>query len=425
MHMSEARTITGSVDRRQLSELNQELTSARDEQIARVVAMVDALPVRGAADHLIAPLRPRLAHLRPVRPLRFVRLLFTPFDPIIVPGAKWQPGSPSVPRTAFGSIAEVVKAGLGETMLEIDALIAGRTTGDHSIVACAGALLWPQAARILAQADAPPAHWSETGLSDAAYGALVRSAAVVFGQASALHDLVENVTHGAALRPEEVLRILGTSSAEAQTPAAWGMLLAILLSRLPQADAVLRAAVSNGVMGPNSVLRAAADQAIDVILSGLETQGGDGGPIAGSDLAEAGAEVVRILALLQGLDSDRASGARRRRVHELRQRVEQSCRDRFEAGLTAELVAPLMLLRPGASSAEVSRLENVARDLRKLEIAARKLSIRNGLEAQLLRAAEEIGVPNPDNALGLADRVRMVEILAGPDAAMALLDAAI
>jgi hypothetical protein len=414
-----------SDDRRQHSELNRELTGARDEQIARVVAMVDALPARGAADHLIAPLRPRLAKLRPARPLRFARLLFTPFDPIVVPGPKWQPGSPSVPRSALEPVAEIVRAELGSRALDIENLIAGRTTADHAIVSRAGALLWPQAARILAQAGAPPALWSETGLPTVAYGDLARAVAAVLAQASALYELVENVTHGARLRPEEALQFLATGAADSQTPAAWGMLLAILLSRLPQADAVLRAAVSNGVLGPNAVMRAAADQAINVILGGLETQGGDGGPIAGSDLSEAGAEVVRILALLQGLDSDRSNGERRRRVHELRQRVEQSCRDRFEAGLTGELVAPLKLLRPGADPAEVSRLENIARDLCKLEVAARQLSIRGGLEAQLLRAADEIGVPNADSALGLADRVRLVEILAGPDAALALLEAAI
>ena len=134
--------------------------------------------------------------------------------------------------------------------------------------------------------------------------------------------------------------------------------------------------------------------------------------------------MTRILALLQGLDSDQLSGDRRRRVHELRQRVEASCRTRFEAGLTGEFVAPLMLLRPGAEAAEVTRLEDIARDLRRLEAAARKINARNGLEAQLTRTAEEIGGMKPDGALGLADRVRLVEILAGPDAALAMLDAA-
>ena len=73
-----------------LHDVARTLNAARDEQLARVVAVVDALPARGAADTLIAPLRPRLATLRPTRPLNLTRLLFTPLDPLIVPSAEWR-----------------------------------------------------------------------------------------------------------------------------------------------------------------------------------------------------------------------------------------------------------------------------------------------------------------------------------------------
>ena len=410
-----------SIDRIELSALNRELTSAPDRQFARVVAMVDALPRRGAADDLIAPFRPRLAQLRPARPLRFCRLLFSPFDPVIVPGPKWRPGSPSIPRTVLEPFAESVRTELGPAADEIEAFIAGRTTDDTAIIARAGAVLWPAAARILARSETPPPRWAETGLPGALYGTVSRGIAVVLAQATDLHELVEKVAHGAKLRPEDVLRILDTRIVRA--PEAWGMLLASLLSRLPQADAVLRAAIANGLIGPNSVMRVAAEQAIDVVLDGLEAQGGDAGPIGGGELSQASAEVTRILALLQGLDSAKLSPDRRRRAQALRQRVDESCITRFEAGLACQFVAPLTLLQPDADPAEVTRLEDIARDLRKLEAAARKLNPRNGLEAQLLRAAGQIGAMNENSALELADRVRLVEILAGPDAAMAMFEA--
>ena len=410
-----------SIDRIELSALNRELTSAPDRQFARVVAMVDALPRRGAADDLIAPFRPRLAQLRPARPLRFCRLLFSPFDPVIVPGPKWRPGSPSIPRTVLEPFAESVRTELGPAADEIEAFIAGRTTDDTAIIARAGAVLWPAAARILARSETPPPRWAETGLPGALYGTVSRGIAVVLAQATDLHELVEKVAHGAKLRPEDVLRILDTRIVSA--PEAWGMLLASLLSRLPQADAVLRAAIANGLIGPNSVMRVAAEQAIDVVLDGLEAQGGDAGPVGGGELSQASAEVTRILALLQGLDSAKLSPDRRRRAQALRQRVDESCITRFEAGLACQFVAPLTLLQPDADPAEVTRLEDIARDLRKLEAAARKLNPRNGLEAQLLRAAGQIGAMNENSALELADRVRLVEILAGPDAAMAMFEA--
>lgn len=415
-------TTAGGVGHKELSALRRELTGARSSQIARVVAVVDALPERGAADHLIAPLRPRLAQLRPSRPLRFCRLLFTPFDPLIVAGPKWRLGSPSVPRTALEPIAEVVRAKLGPEATEIEALIAGRTMAHSAILAHAGERLWPQAAEILALADAPPAEWSQTGFPVPLYGPLARSVAVVLTRAAELHTLVESLLHGARMPPDAALRLLGATPKD--SPDGWAMLLALLMARLPTADTLLRGAIAKGLIGPSSPMRGAAEQAIDMVLGGLETQGGTAGPIASSELSEAGAEVTRILALLRGLDSDQIGFERRRRVHELRQRIDMSCRSRFESGLTGEFVTPLMLLRPGADPAEVTRLEDTARDLRKLEAAARQVNARSGLDAQLQRAAGEIGTMDPTGALGLADRVRMVEILAGSDAALALLDAA-
>ena len=57
-----------------IREVNRDLAAAQDTQILRAVAMVDAMPDRGQADQLVAPLRARLARLRPPRPLRFARI---------------------------------------------------------------------------------------------------------------------------------------------------------------------------------------------------------------------------------------------------------------------------------------------------------------------------------------------------------------
>src|ERR1700712_4282876 len=91
-----------------IREVSRGLAQARDEQILKVVAMVDAMPERGAADQLIAPLRARLAQLRPPRPLRFARLLFLPLDPLIVSALRWRAEQPTIPRSAIPSLAAAV-----------------------------------------------------------------------------------------------------------------------------------------------------------------------------------------------------------------------------------------------------------------------------------------------------------------------------
>src|ERR1700712_791706 len=82
-----------------VSDLSSELRDAADSKILKVTRMIDLLPRRGEADLLLEPVRHRLAALRPARPLTWVRLLFTPFDSMLVPAAGWRPGDLSVPRS--------------------------------------------------------------------------------------------------------------------------------------------------------------------------------------------------------------------------------------------------------------------------------------------------------------------------------------
>ena len=106
-----------------IREVSRGLVQARDEQILRVVTMLDAMPHRGEADQVLAPLRPRLARLRPPRPLRFARLLFLPLDLLIVPAGRWRFEHLTIPRTAIPPIAAMVESALGPLGASIVAMI--------------------------------------------------------------------------------------------------------------------------------------------------------------------------------------------------------------------------------------------------------------------------------------------------------------
>ena len=110
-----------------LRTLHRDLAGAQDDQIHRVLTIIDDLAERGDADKLIAPLRRRIAELRPRRKLSLTRLLFTPLDPLIVDAANWSPTAPSIPRTAIQPLADQVSDGLGATATMIDAAV-----GRHS-----------------------------------------------------------------------------------------------------------------------------------------------------------------------------------------------------------------------------------------------------------------------------------------------------
>lgn len=141
------------------------LCGAQDEQLMRVVALVDGLSSnRGAADRLLESVRPRLAALRPPRPLSFNRLLFQPLDPVIVPTAEWRPGDARLPRGAITPLGAALYAALGAVAAAVETGCAGRTTDDAEAIRTLGALLWPAAAAALPRLAAPPAGWEASGL---------------------------------------------------------------------------------------------------------------------------------------------------------------------------------------------------------------------------------------------------------------------
>jgi hypothetical protein len=161
-----------------------DLQQADAEKIVRVVAILDCMSARGAADDILVPLRHRLARLRPPRPLRFSRLLFQPLDPLIVSAATWRRGNPAVPRSVIQPLATMVHLALGTAAAPIDAIIAGHSSAQADIVARAGAMLWPRAADVLTQ-GAPPPRWADaTGLQDSDFTTLSRQIAAALGCAT-------------------------------------------------------------------------------------------------------------------------------------------------------------------------------------------------------------------------------------------------
>ena len=398
-------------------EVQRNLIAARDEQIARVVAVVDALADRSAADALIAPLRPRLQQLRPPRPIRLARLLFLPLDPLIVPAPRWRPGDPLVPRTALAPLADIVKAVGSAVVAQVEASLAGIVCGDTQAVADAGALLWPAAARALADA-APPQGWSESGLKATEFAPIARGVAGVLENAAAVRRMVAEARQGLAVRPEIIDTVL--EAATRRGPEAWNLTFAVLLARLPDAAPLLQRVAAHAARGTDPASRARAERVAEAVLDGLERHG-PGGPVGDAELASVGAEVRRIAALLEAIDGPGATQQRRRRVQELRHALDASSRSRFEEGMASAFVAPLREQLEAAGPIDVPGLEDAARRLREIETAGRRIGSAKAYDTLLRGTAQEVMRLDERPGLSLADKVRMVEVLAGPDEAMAML----
>lgn len=401
---------------RDIRDLGRRLVGAPDAEVARAVAVVDQLPQRGGADKLIEPLRPRLALLRPPRPLRFTRLLFLPLDPLIVPPTRWQPRLPSIPRTALAPLAATVRAGLGAEAASIDALIQASSSHQADAVLRAGDRLWPRAAALLSAAP-PPVGWAETGLNTAMYAMLARRVGAVLAQAPLLRELVGEVDAGIAsprLLPVQAM----LADVAARCPDALVMLVTLLLARLPQlAASVAKLAPELGPQA-EATLRQAGQEATEALLAGLESGGGAEIAVTGSDLADTAQEIRRTITLLRHLAERTDVPQIRARVQAIRQRLDAGCRQRFAHAMASEFL-PLLRQPVGSDGAALKGLEAMARHLRELESEARQIGGGDAYDAQLREAAA--AVRRGETTASPVARARLVEILAGPEAALAML----
>jgi hypothetical protein len=403
-----------------IREVARGLATAEDKRILRVVAMVDAMAQRGAADQVIAPLRERLARLRPPRPLRFARLLFMPLDPLIVPPARWRLEQPAIPRSAIVTLAEQTRTALGALGQQIERMIEGRSTRDADVVEQAGALLWPRAAEVLLNAG-PCAAWGATGLVRTVYRPLTRRIGALLAQADRIRRMVADAAVG-IVPPEAsdvlaVLRGAGELEAEAQP-----MVVALLLARIPESGEVIwRVAPTLGERA-RSMLRIAGDQAADMLLEQLTAPRGAEGLLGGQDLTEAGATVRRLIGLLGTLKTDNQTQERRDQLGEVHVRIRAACESLFAERLNTDLLEPLATHEANTDTAWMWDFETSARALRVLETEARNAGGDKTYDSLLGQAGDTIRAMIVSGTLDRSHGLRLLEIVVGPEAALELME---
>ena len=396
--------------------LRQELAEASGSQILRIVATLDAMVSRGPADQLVAPLRQRLIALRPPRPLRFARLLFHPLDPLIVPATRWRLGQNTIPRTALVPIADHIRLTMGAATAAIEEAIVGHTAAEADLIAHLGKSLWPAAARILTR-PATPASWAITELGDSTYRPLAAIIATLLGQAAALDVLCAETANGLLPPKAEAIDAILNDVTTANL-AALPMTIALLLARVPEAASLL----ARSQAGPDrAVVRDAMDQAAELLLRQLDDEDGTEVRIATGSLADSAGAVKDIATLLRLLDIPNAKPARREKLRAVRNRLDAGCKARFAAGLQDELLMPLQQLGTSPDSAAIAALESAARGLRVLETEARTIGGGGTYDLLLEKAAEAIESGSTPAVLSRAEQARLVEILGGSDAALAVL----
>jgi len=397
----------------QLRAMRDALAGTSDEKLLRVLAMVERMDEAAAAEGLL-------------RPLRFARLLFLPLDPLIVPAAAWQPGELAVPRHALVLMADAVCAALGPVGQEVRVTIAGRTTADAAVVEAAGAVLWPRAGRVLPDLAAPEG-WASTGLPGPAFGPLARMAGALLRPAVPVMGLCAAVERGLALDEATLGQVLDDTAAEG--PEAWRAVTALLVLRLGEHAGLLRAITAGQRLG-DARLRAATEHAVEAALTRVAARTDGQAMLGGADAATAGAELTRIAELLDRIEAAGAGPDRRQRIGEVRGQLDAACRAWLAGQLEDGLAAPLLALAGGAAvpgeapmgvDDMVAGLEEAARGLRGVEAIGRRFGNGDRYDRMLQAARAKVAALPTGGALSVVDRARMMELLAGPDEAAAML----
>jgi hypothetical protein len=392
---------------KELRLLGQAALGADDAALIKVVAMLDALERRGAADQVLDMVRPRLRVLGVARRLNLARLLFLPMDGAIRPPKEWRRGDATLPRAALGVLADIVAARLDPGCAALLPEMEGCTSADGVAISRYGQALWPAAARLLPEV-APP-EWAATGLATPDYQAVAALCRPIWAQGPVIWAALAAAAEG----PPEPLAHAALAAVAPAGPAALAIVLSTLLA---VASAPGQLAHIAALLNPQA--RGVALQALDAVLRAPPP------PFETLEVGRATDAAHAVAHRLDDLERSPLLGADRlRQVQAMRRDAEASCRNRFVAGAEQQVMAPLQRLAVAVSvrDEEVAAVEAAARSLRGLEAAGRRLGGALAFDRtvkELVGRLTAIGQGEASPAaLYPIDIARSIEILAGPEAA--------
>ena len=262
-----------------------------------------------------------------------------------------------------------------------------------------------------------PAGWARSGLPDARFTPLATLAADLLRPAARIEPLLADTRRGLAFDWTGLREILAAT--EAQGPDAWRAVIALLLLRLPDPGMLLRE-IGGESRRANTAMRAAAEQGVDAALAKVADLTESGALLAARGAADMSDELGRIADLLDQVEAAGAGPDRRSRIGAIRQRVDLSCRRWMAGQLQGALVARL---HDVTGDAEIVAMEQTTRDLCAMHQQARRFGSGEKYDRLLHQAGAALANEALGGVAGVVDRARLLELLVGPDAALAFMEA--
>jgi hypothetical protein len=382
--------------------LTENLSGASDENLLRIVAMIDRQAERNKLDDLLTDIRPRLARLRPPRPVTMTRLLFLPLSGALVNRNMWRQDPAAIPRAALKPIFELLRDLPGSHLQEAEEATQRAVFSDLAVVDQYGRSIWETAAR-LCEKITPGTRWAEAGFMPEDFRTMMRLAAGVWRHAGPLWGVLRQ---GSAPVSADMLRAALTGPAS-EGPDIFRAAFRTLL--LASGNVAAFTALASGMPpGISEIVTQSLEEWVETALTKLAEQE----LIEATDRAEEIGKTLEAMSLTPFFQIPR----RRQQLSSFFWRLEEHCREMLLEIIEEEILPALVPSAEAYADERFFSLEGYARAARRLEILGRHFGNDPGYDEIQQRLIKAFATAQKDRAqLGITmmDLARLEEILLG------------
>jgi hypothetical protein len=390
----------GAAESTNADDLAATLSTASDENLLRIMAMIDRLPDRSQIDRLLADIRPRMAQLRPSRPLTLTRLLFLPLSGALVDRAAWRQDPSTIPRAALKPMYTLLRDLPHSPFAEAERISARASFSDLDLVEDLGCPIWEQASH-LCEKITPGTRWTDAGFTPEDFRSMTRLAAGVWRHAGPIWGILRQGT--GPVSPDMLRSALSGPAGEG--PDVFRAAFKTLL--LASGNAANFAALGSGMPGGiYEIVIQSLEDWIEAALPGLAEQDW----IEATNKAEEIGRTVEALGLTPYFQIPR----RRQQLSSFFWRLEEYCREMLLEITDGQILPALTPSAEPYSDERLLLVEGHARLAQRLEILGRHFGNDPAYDENQKRLAKAFSLAKKTKSgLGITamDLARLSEIL--------------
>lgn len=415
------------------------LRNASDQQIVRVMDFVERLKSRTMVEDLIASVRDRIAVLRPARPMTVPRLLVLPVEDLLVPSAEAARSAWLIPRPLLGVVHRIVLGAIPQDVQAgFEAAARGRTMDDRGAVLDIGQTLWPRGAAALQAFLEDGAGGEHLTRWEEAWRRPLGAFAEILEHAADITFFLDQLPPrpmGTLREDERTISLALLYAMRTASDVLFRSCLTMLIRRSGEPAEIFALVAENDFEIPPEQRERILSEVTQECLREIETINDAVDGFDGQSVHAAAETTARLVSLIESLQTAPAHARPNpKALAETRAKASRSIVRTFERSVEGPVRHSIETLAStsAATDAAVAGAEEMARSVRKIEIAGGRLGLELALAGilhreydhcrKLIREKHRRTFGTPEMKLAATmDELRLVEILFGPDDAERLM----